>query len=259
MAQTKTLRSSEVVEAMVEHLRKNLQLEDRTELFCREGMIFRGRGIAEKDMDRPFALEVMFDFDYTKKNSLRRKKVDERIKARCSGKLSERIYTGFIFPKSVDYAGAKAEFISPYFRSPNLLETIDAESEPELYERYKSFSYRNVKELSRPEWEIAITVAGSRVAYYNPMKKIVHVHELIKFPENTIIPDKRKQNEGYFWRYVMMGFFPQEGGSRSADTFRAIQEGLHDRVRRIRCTEQIAGKFTLTRFDGRGAAVVEYR
>jgi len=252
-----TLKTSEVIEAMVEYVRANLKLRDRKETGSNQCLTFTGRGVTESEQDVKFVLEVVINI----KNKDEAARIDffqRRVKERSSPHhIKGRRFTGIIFPKSIDYASAKRKFYCPYFRQANLLQTIS--DEIGLLEMYKEFNYNDVKDLSRVEWSFAMSLAGSQIAYYNPIKDRINIHNFTRFPCNQVIPDNRPIDQGYFWDYMRVGEFPGvEGPIKKADTFRGIQQGLHDRVRKMVKTISISGEFSLSKWGSKGAKIIHY-
>ncbi|MDP2749787.1 MAG: hypothetical protein Q8O89_03070 [Nanoarchaeota archaeon] len=258
--ETPQIGFSEATEYMIDYVRANLVLDEKSESTQENRMTIKGKGITEKDAGIEFSLELMLGDDYTKKTSKTKKKIDNIVDDRSSEHFrKDRIYTAFLFPKSVDYKTAETKAITPYFKQADLLQTINTLNDKELLEKYSRFSHYDVKELSRTEWEIALPLGGSRIAYYNPLKKIIQVHDFQKFQVDQIIPANRPIDQGYFWDYVKSGTFPsQTNMRRKACIFKGIQQGLHDRVRRIIRTEDIQDKFTLSANERNGAMIVPY-
>ena len=244
------LTPSQVTEAMIEHIRANLQLQDRKESVSNNVVTFAGRGISGEDLDIQFVLEVIIKHEEALSHTFFDLILQERTASRL---MKERMYSGFIFPKSIDYKSGSILFEGPYFRQARLLPD---DADPDLKDKYAKFGYWNVKDLSRIEWESAIPLTGSKIAYYNPLKCTVHIHEFQRFPEYEPIPDNRPLNQDYLWYWLRIGHFPRgDNESRTAKTFRGIQQGLHDRIRHIIGTFDISGYFTLSRY-GKGAAQI---
>lgn len=257
MAQTKTLRSSEIVEAMVEHVRTNLRLEDMKEKSRKSRMTFTGAGVLDSEKGISFSLEVITTVEYSGR-ALRKDSLKMLAESRGKPRLrKDRTYTGILFPKSVDYSKAAARFECPYFRQADLLSAI--EEHPGLMAMYGRFSHNDVKHLSRIEWEVALPMLGQKISYYNPLKKIIQVHEFRKFPCDEIIPDNISLEKGYFWDFAGERHYPVQDPlhpSKKIAVFLGIQEGLHDCVRKIIRSENIRGMFTLKSYKEGGAKLV---
>lgn len=245
------LTPSQITEAMVEYVRANLQLRGLRESGSNKVMTFSGRGLEGEDSDLTFALEVIIQHEKALSHTFFDRILQERSAPRP---IRERTYSGFLFPKSIDYRDADILFEGPYFKQARLLPNG---ADPDLKAQYAKFGYWNVKDLSRIEWEFAIPSSGSRIAYYNPFKGTIQVHEFQKFPEYEPIPDNRPLSQYYLWQWLRIGRFPSgDNGSRNAKTFREIQQGLHDRVRRIIRSSEIAESFTLSRYGKCVAKIV---
>ena len=94
---TKILNHSQSVEAMVEHVRMNLLLENKKEHQQRKSTLtFEGRGISEKSKRFSFALEAVIATDSAISESNFKQTVMERVSRQ------DRMFTVFLFPKSID-------------------------------------------------------------------------------------------------------------------------------------------------------------
>lgn len=247
------LTSSQVMEAMIEHVRANLKLQDRQESESNKVITFMGRGITQEDLDVLFALEVVGTNQRALEHTHFNRTLEERT---APGSRMERTYTGFLFPKSIDYTSAVSTYHGPYFKQARLL---PQEADSELRARYSRFNHYDVKDLSRIEWSFVIPLTGSRIAYYNPLTGAVQTHEFQKFPKQEPIPDNRPLDQDYLWFWLMRGHFPSKDNKlRAANTFRDIQQGLHDRVRHIIRTFPIAGSFTLKKYNNGASLLVPY-
>ena len=249
------LESKEVIEAMIEYVRRYLCLDDmKGPDVNNQSAIFTGREI---DGQTQFALEVVVKM-HGRNGNLRSADIDfakKRTAERSSPrKRDERVYTAVLFPKSIDYNRARIEFIGPYFRKPHLLSTADID----LRRKYRRFAFPNMRQLSRVEWEFAIPLSGNRVAYYNPQNGNLQVHSFRKLERHQVIPANVQLDKGYFWNFATDGFVPSESDPRrTAEVFRGIQEGLHDKVRMITSSIPL-NLFTLQSYEAHGARVVPY-
>lgn len=250
------LTPSQVAESMIEYVRANLKLQDRKEQDSKQTITFSGRSITEPE--HQFALEVVINILYSNKAlpvSFFEKRISERAGARLR---KDRTYTGIVFPKSIDYKSADVKFKGPYFKQARLLRT--ARSDEELIDKYKRFRRYDVKELARIEWQFALPLCSSRIAYFNPIKNMIQVHDFQRFAVNEIIPDNIPLDKGYFWYYAERGYFPGwDSDSKKAKVFGDIQEGLHDRIRHIIRTKEVNSAFTLTSTKEGGAKLVPYQ
>lgn len=237
------LSNSQVVESMISFVRKNLELGDVKETSKKNSPVVTFIGV-NKD-DTKVALEVVVNIEYSNQaisKSYFNKRIENRTKHRSK---KNKTYTAVLFPKSIDYPRANHEFRCSYFKQANLLRTASKS----MKLKYDRFRLTDTKELSRIEWDFILDKYGGKIAYYNPMTQIIDIHTFQCFPFQTLIPDNKKPDKGYFWDFMELGFLPREdNGTRKAKVFRGIQEGLHDRVRRMIKTEHLSGCFSLTSY-----------
>lgn len=259
------LKPNEVVEAMIEYVRANLKLQDREETTKKgqkQVITFTGRGIAGVAKDKKYALDLVIQ--YNRAASI--KFISDLVAERSDNpNPKDIISTSLLFPKSLDYDSAKVRVTLPYFRQANLLSTTS--DEIGLFDLYKEFNNNNIKDLSRVEWMFAIELGRANVqfecpqiAYFNPKEDgQIDVHYFKKIGVNRIIPDHRSLDQEYLWKYVKKMHFPSNwDNSKEAETFRGIQQGLHDRIREIMKTVNLTGTITLTRQNDIGARIADY-
>lgn len=246
------LSSEDVVEAMVEYVKANIQLNDLEISEQPSLMTFQGRGFEGDDDGLVFSLEVVTNRT-TQGRAIPNNMVEDRIKNKSAERLrKDRIFTEFLFPRSLDYKTAKTKFYGHYLKKPSLLDQI--RDDPLLMEIYRSFERNNVKIISRAERK-AMELNGPTRPYFHPAKRIIESYLLSRFREDVIIPDNRPRDQHYFWDYVIAKHFPAVEQDRRSKLFRAIQEGLHNKVLTINQTQRYKGPFTLTARGVSGARI----
>ena len=264
-SENKYLNGAQAVEMMVEYARRNLLLEDRKETSSKHSMILSGKGVCGVHKGKDFELEMIVDLSLTwdsKKSPFLKERLGQLRK-------KEQPYRMILFPKSIDYANAGMTFEGPFFKSPGLLESLRMMIQSQLDARqrvgmenildnYKRFEWGDVKKLSRLEWKYALSLNESACTYFNPLHQCIDRHSFARFEPHQIIPGNRKEEQNYFWKFVLSRKYPEIDYMRMESTFRGIQKGLHDSVRRIVETEHVKGGFTLLANGNKGALPAEH-
>ena len=246
------LQPQEVTEAMVEHVRRFLLLENRKgpNKYGKYNITFEG----DTDKGIHCVVEVITKTDKAADAGNYRRRIHKRSSPQ---KRKERTHTVMIFPKARDYAGANPSVETPYCRATKLLETVKYDQQDsitlqrwkrDMRDRHDKFAKNYYKNLSRVEFEVALLLGDGRIHYFEIDKdgrsKIV-VHRFHNIPYDTILPASRPINQNYFWDFVESGQYPYENQGSNARTFRDIQEGLHDEVKMIAKTDRTHGSFEL--------------
>ncbi len=249
MKMQKELTSSEVVKLMVEYVRKNLVLDNRKEEENKQSLTFTGTGVSEKDEGIKFAFEVVTNIENGNR-ALSKSYFNKKFNERSSPRLKkDRTFSGILLPRSIDYRSAKTKFQCPYFKQANLLNTVSADKN--LQNRFYEFEHYNVKDLSIIERELLVPFYG-KVTYFNPSDEVIQVCQFSRFPWYEIIPDNVDLKKDYFWDFVKnLGFVPKEKDDegKKLHVFRKMQEGLHNRIRKIHASEKVKRNFTLESYE----------
>ena len=239
-----------LIDGMLEYVTTHLRLDGlQEETVTPYSRTFLGIGESKEGDKRSLALEVITD--ETLRDGKKPVKVFESlIRERSSPRrLASRRYTAFLFPRSVESSGVLTNFCRQYHLPDEVM------ANEQLMEMYADFNRNSVKELGRVEREVALKVCGSRIAYYNSVNRLIEIFNFQSFPSGQPIPTDRPPNQRYFWAPIETGHFPN-GFHGGAQAFRGIEEGAHNRIKRIIQTQRIVGDFTLVDYvrPGRIAA-----